>query len=72
MPPVKYTKYGFGIKPKRVSCQVYQHPNGSYSLLVRKPTKHWGRYCEGILLGGFFDLEKAKKVAQQWLEKNRK
>ena len=72
-PPVKYTKYGFNIKPKRASCQVFQWPSGSrYSLFVRKPTKHWGRYCEGILLGVFFDLEKAKKAAVQWPKKNRK
>jgi hypothetical protein len=69
-PEIKYTKWGFAIKPKRVSCQVFQWPNGNYSLFVRKPTKHWGRYCEGRMIGAYWDLDKAKKAARKWLSNN--
>lgn len=69
-PPIKYTEWGFGIKPKRVSCSVYQWPNGSYGLFVRKPTKHWGRYCEGMIIGHYYNLEEAKEAAREWLKRN--
>ncbi len=72
IPEIKYTKWGFPIKPKRVSCQVFQWPNKtSYGLFVRKPTKHWGRFCEGMVIGNFWDLKKAKTAARKWLTENK-
>jgi len=71
IPKLKYyTKWGFPIFPKKASCKVFQWPNGSYSLFVRKPTKTPGRYFKGVFIGMFYDLSKAKEAARKWLYKN--
>jgi hypothetical protein len=70
LPRQKYSKWGFPYKPRKPTVSIFQWPNETYSLFVKKPTKNWGRYMEGMLIGNCWDLQEAKKAAKLWLINN--
>jgi hypothetical protein len=58
-------------QPKVATVRIFQWPNESYSLFVRRPTKRPSRTSQGMLIGTYFDLEKAHNAARAWLTRHR-
>lgn len=62
----KVPQYYYGHWPQKRTASVFQWPNGCYSIFVRKPTKTWGRFAQGMLMGTYYDIKLANKAAKLW------
>lgn len=58
-------------KVSRPSVRIFQWPNGSFSLHIKRPTKHFSAAStEGWLIGNYFELDDAKEAVDKWRKKN--
>jgi hypothetical protein len=58
----------FRSKARGYYIRIFQWPNGSYSLLTRKPFKNT-QFLDGMLIGQYFDIESAIMAYRKWKKK---
>lgn len=61
----------YTTQTKKPVVKIFQWPNGSFSLFTRKPTKHPSISSQGILIGMYYTLEKAREAARLWMFKHK-